>query len=206
MVTQAIKAVTGHDYMMGLIPRFDLDQEVSFGTWYQTLALFLSAAVLAVIAFGKHCCRDRYAWHWTGLAVLFVGLSCDEAVSLHELTDRPLHLALGDSGYLHFPWVFLGLTFALLVFVACWQFLWHLPSRTRWWFLFAGAIYIGGALGMETINGNYVYHHGVNNFTLPMLICAEEVLEMAGIIVFLYALLTYLGEQFPLINVRTGRG
>ena len=47
----------------------------------------------------------------------------------------------------------------------------------------------GGAIGVELIGGRYLELHGVENLTYAMITTVEESLEMAGVIIFIWALL-----------------
>ena len=49
---------------------------------------------------------------------------------------------------------------------------------------------------MEMLGGRSAASHGSDNFVFSMLATAEEALEMIGIILFIYALLNYLEEQY----------
>ena len=90
-----------------------------------------------------------------------------------------------------YAWVVPGLVLVGAVFLLYARFLWRLPPRTRWRFLVAGGLYVGGALGMELLGGKLHTELGYNT---PWYIAAaqlEEVLEMSGVIVFIDALLSY---------------
>jgi hypothetical protein len=79
-----------------------------------------------------------------------------------------------------------------------------LPAQTRRAFVLAGAIYIGGALGMEMIDGLYASLYGEKNLTYAFLTTIEETLEMLGIVVFLHTLLTYLKRYVTTIRISIG--
>ena len=55
----------------------------------------------------------------------------------------------------------------------------------------AGAVYVGGAIGMEMIGGFYQDVYGYD-LTYVLLQTIEEVGEMLGIVIFIYALCYYL--------------
>jgi len=61
-----------------------------------------------------------------------------------------------------------------------------LPARTRTLFLIAGAVYVSGAVVLEMAGGAYASTHGTD-LAYGALASVEEVLEMAGIVVMLYA-------------------
>ena len=66
-------------------------------------------------------------------------------------------------------------------------FLWQYRWRAAGLFLLAGAIYVGGAVGVEHWTGS-----DVNSLHYNMWTTLEEGMEMAGVIVFIYALLDFM--------------
>jgi hypothetical protein len=69
-----------------------------------------------------------------------------------------------------------------------------LPKQPRFYFITAAALYIGGALGMEIIGGVYADFDGQQNLAYALFTNLEEVLEMLGVITFIYGLLHYIGN------------
>ena len=181
---------------------FDLKREGNIPTFFSASTLLLCSALLAIIAFAKKKEDAPYRLHWKALSVIFLSLSLDEAAELHEMTIKPLRSALNASGFLHYTWVILGIVFSLIVVLAYLRFLADLPRKTRNLFLVAGALFIGAALGMEMISGYYFSSYGSQplplsplcNFRLNLakLWAVEELLEMLGIVVFIYALMSYI--------------
>ena len=181
---------------------FGLNREANVPTFYSTFALLLSSAFLAIIAFAKKKENAPYRLHWKVLSVIFLFLSLDEAAHLHEMTIKPLRSALNASGFLLYTWVILGIVFSLIVLLAYLRFLADLPRKSRNLFLVAGALFVGGALGMEMISGYYDSSYVTQPWThsrfcdfhlnLASLRTVEELLEMLGIVVFIYALMSYI--------------
>src|SRR5687767_10100001 len=56
----------------------------SVGTWLTAGVLLLCAGLLLAIAAGARARGDRDAGRWRALAAVFLFLSCDEAVGVHE--------------------------------------------------------------------------------------------------------------------------
>lgn len=79
-----------------------------------------------------------------------------------------------------------------LVFI---KFIIHLDGKTRTMFLVAGVLYVGGAIGFEIIENLYADAYG-QDIMYSMLQNLEEGMEMAGIIVFIAALLGYIGGNY----------
>jgi hypothetical protein len=198
---QVARYIWGYATLGGIILLFDLDEESNVPTWYSATMLLLCAMFLGVIAAAKKKDRDSYAWHWQILAIIFLGLSLDETAGLHEMTIIPLRSMLRASGVLRFTWVVLGAAFVLIFIVAYLRFFMKLPQKTRWLFALGGTLYVGGALGMELIGGYYASLHGQENLTFAMLSTIEEVGEMAGVLTFMYALMSYISTYIREVKI-----
>src|SRR5690606_9323065 len=91
---------------------------------------------------------------------VFLYLSVDEGAALHDRVQLPLREALGATGIWYHTWVVLGVAVVAILGASYIRFLAALPVRTRWGFLVAGALYVGGALGMEMVSGQYATQMG----------------------------------------------
>jgi hypothetical protein len=199
---QFAKYMLGYTTFGGLITLFDLNLEQNVPTWYSTAQLLFCALLLGIIAWDKKNNGDRYAWYWVILTLIFLGLSLDETASLHEMTIKPLRSALKAKGVLHFTWVVPGAVFVLIFTLAYVRLFVELPPKIRWLIGIAGTIYVGGALGMELIGGYYAsFYGGQGNMTFAMLATIEEVCEMTGILIFLYALLLYISTSIKEVKI-----
>ena len=201
---QSFKYFLGHGNGLGFVPLFDLDGEVSVPTWYSSSALLLCSALLAGIALAKRIAGDRYALSWSALWIIFLYLSLDEGAQIHEQSIRPLRSAFNAGGFFYYTWVVPGAAFVFVFVLAYLKFLAHLPTKTRYLFLVAGALYVGGALGMELLGGRHADLYGIYNMSYVMLVTGEEVLEMLGVIVFIYALLSYLSSYLKDLHIHFG--
>ena len=181
----------GHSNVYGLVPLFNLDKEANVPTWYSSTALFVCSILLGIIAFTKKIERDRYRLHWGILSIFFLYLSIDEAAGIHELTMRPLRHLFNLEGIFHFSWVIIGIPLVFIFVIAYAKFLINLPRKIGLLFILSGFLFVGGALGMELISGWYVFTFG-GDMIYWMMTTLEEMLEMIGIAVFIYSLLTYI--------------
>ena len=201
---QFSRHVLGHDVLLGFVRQFNLDAEGNVPAWYASMTLLLSAVLLGVIARAKHLARAPYARHWGLLVLIFVGLSVDEAASLHEMAVHPLRALLRARGVLYFAWVVPGAVFVLAVGLAYLRFLLHLPPAARRGFIVAGGLFVGGALGMELAGGYVAHYHGEGTPLYTAMTTVEECLEMLGIVVFIHALLSYLRMEVGEVRIRFG--
>ena len=89
----------------------------------------------------------------------------------------PYGIAIGVIGLAYLPFVF------------------ELPKETRNHFLLAGVIFVTGAFGVEMLGAREADLYGYETVTYCVLYSLEEMLEMLGIVLFIYALLSYLARQ-----------
>ena len=176
-------------------------EEVTFHTWLSSAGLLLSAVILMLIGIAAYRERKAYARHWIALAFVFLILSVDEVAALHEITANFVRIVMDPQGFLSYPWVVVGLIVSGLLGIAFLRFIVRLPTKTRALVVLAGLTYLGGALGMEMVAANYESLHGAENFGYFMISSTEELMEMLGVAVFLYALLDYARSHFGRIEV-----
>ena len=194
----------GYDDPFEFVSLFDVDSESNIPTWYASSTLLLCSILLASIAYAKKIDSDRYFLHWGGLSIIFLFLSMDEAASIHELAIEPLRSALNAGGFLYYTWVVPGAAFVLIFVLVYLRFLADLPVKTRRLFLVAGIVYVGGALGVELVGGRYADLYGEENFMYALIVTVEEFLEMAGVVVFIFALLSYMSSHLKDVQIHVG--
>jgi hypothetical protein len=181
-------------FVTSIIDLFSVNSEETIPTWYSTLILFVSSMLLAFIAAAKQVNQDPYRRYWVGLAVVFLYLSMDEGAVIHEIFVDPLQAAFDATGYLAFAWQIVAVPMVIIFALLYLRFLLHLQSRTRNLFILAGLLYVGGALVVEAISANRWYLDGGITFQYLAIGTVEELFEMLGVAVFIFALLTYVVE------------
>ena len=87
-----------------------------------------------------------------------------------------------------------GATFALVVAIAFLRFVLALDPGLRRQVMLAGALYVGGALGVELWGASYASVHGLDNVGFMLIATVEETLEMLGQIVLAHALMQSLAR------------
>jgi hypothetical protein len=181
------------DYREDWMDWFNLDRELNFPTWYSTLMIGFCAVLLKIIAVGKKQQSDRYAQDWQLLSLIFLFLAIDEILSIHEILIIPqVSTALQLPWFLHSMWVIPGTIFVIWFFKRYSRFTRHLPSKSRQYFLWAALFYVGGALIMEMVGSYIAEAQGQQHLFYALTTNLEEMLELNGIIVFIYGLLDYL--------------
>jgi hypothetical protein len=172
---------------------FDFDTEGNLPTWFSSILFIISAGLLAVLGAWKRAERDAFARHWKALAATFLFLALDEATSLHERLDDVglLKRALSAGGGLYHPWVAVYAALVVLAAIFLFRFMGSLPRRTRTGFLVAAVLYVSGAVGMEMVGAAHDERSGREDLGYASIATFEETLEMAGALVFIFALLAY---------------
>lgn len=208
VASTAIRVVvhaTGHDYIFGLVRLLYVDQESNVPTLFSVSLLLGAAGLLGIVAVAERKAASPFWRHWGALAVGFVAIAADEFMSLHELLTGPIRgAAAGAMGNLfHYGWIAVGFPLALLLGVAFWRFLGHLPARTRLQFIAAGAMFIGGALVLEALGGVIAASLGPMSVAHSVAATIEEALEMLGVIWFIRELLRYLADNHGNLLVAT---
>jgi hypothetical protein len=208
---------------------FDVGEERSIPTWFESILFLLCSILLAVVAVAKKQRNDRYSLHWGVLTIILLLLSLDEVASIHEAigqqSERLLHAVTGftPGGAISFFWVVPGAIFVFIVLLAYLRFLVNLPRTTRRLFLFAGALFVLGALGIEMLTAQVVSSSGgIANWiesssggmigqgsasAIPTILkglqtSVEEMFEMLGLTAFVYALLAYISSYVEDVSVR----
>lgn len=183
---------------------FSVDRELNVPAFFSMLILVIASALLAIIAYFKSRQHAPYRWHWAILALGFLYMAFDEIGEVHEKLIEPMRAALGgkDLGVFYFAWVVPAIALVGALGFLFLRFWWRLPVRTRALFLIAGCLYLGGAIGVELLDGKYAEIYGKKNLTYMLMSNAEESLEIAGVIAFIYALLDYLANHYKSIELR----
>ena len=180
---------------------FGVSGEGKLPTFYSGVTLLAAAALLGLIS-ARAPARGAFRLHWAALGVIFALMSMDELVSIHELSSRTLRVLLGiTDGPLYQAWVIPAMAFVAFMAVAYVRFLAELPRRSCVLFVAAGLIYVGGALGMEMVGSNYASAHG-RDLAYGVIATLEEVGEMSGIVIFIYALMDHLERLAPESRIR----
>ena len=202
VVGQLSRLYAGRDSLFGLVQLFDLNLERNVPTWYATVSLLLCAVLLAVVARLARRAHRPYVAHWTALAIGFLLLSVEEMLDYHSALKAVSVPGEQARGFLLHAWVVPAAVIALVVAAVYLRFLMHLPARSRRLFVLAGLLYVGGAVGLESVSGQAQELFGRGSAPLALASTLEETAEMAGVLVFVYALLDYLHRAAPVLRLR----
>ena len=207
MAGQILRHVYGKEYAYGFVPMFWMDNENNIPTFFATALLLYAALSLWVLGRALRCAEKPWSGHWLFLAIVFLLLALDEAASLHEMLIGPVQGAVGGtSGIFYFAWIIPALALVAVLGVCYLPFLRAAPRRTRNLMLFAGALYVGGAVGFEMLEGLMLAEGAGPSLTLSTLVMLEETAEMLGVIVLAHAALTHLAAEHVLVELELHTG
>lgn len=201
---QFLKYVFGYtpDKFLAL---FDLSLELNIPTFFSLLLLLFASFLLAGIALLQAKEKNPDVQKWVVLSLGFLYLAYDDGFHVHEDLVAVIRPLLGDGrlGIFYYAWIVpaIPLLFVLALFFR--KFLFRLPPVTRNTFIVAALCYLGGCIGFEMVGGYYdEAHGGFDSLPYNMISTVEEGLEMTGVIVFIYALLEYVGASYGVLRFR----
>ncbi|MDW6020850.1 hypothetical protein SAZ10_03640 [Mesorhizobium sp. BAC0120] len=173
----------------------DVDFERSAFTWVSIISLFVAAVLLFLGAEHAAARRDRFRWHWYALAALFLLASFDEFAGLHEKLSAVLAARMSHSGVLYFAWAAPAGILALIGLASFIPFIRSFPTRLALLMVLSAGLFLGGAVGLEMIGGKIAEVEGVKSLHYRMETNAEEGMELAGTLLFIYVLLAFNEER-----------
>ncbi len=184
------------DHLLGLVPLFDFDMEKNVPTLFSVCLLLVNSALFAAVwNAGRR--NKMSSGSWLFLCAVFLFLSIDELSSVHEHLSVALNLTFHATGFFYFVWVVPYGIAVLLIAATVMPTIWRLSKQIRFWFVLSAVVYVSGALGLEMVGGKYFE---TSNTTFDMVYVTittiEESMEIAGLIILVYALLTLLQHEY----------
>lgn len=158
---------------------------------------FLASVFLAVVGFSALSIKTSQVF-WFTMSFIFLFLGLDEILRINE-TIRG-HSAMGHQNNNPFLYTWIIYFGSALILMGAFFFkpLFQLPRKTLLSFILAGFIFFLGAIGLETVAGQYIWTHQINpemvNVTpeIFVLYSIEEFLEMFGVSFFILSILKFL--------------
>jgi hypothetical protein len=196
IILVALLSLLGHQRTTGVTSQnlhtvfwyFDVGREYNMATWYNSGLWLLLGALAAMIALA----RPAFRGSWWLLAAVALFASVDEYLEVHERLDVPggrlAALLPVDIG---FTWVLLGAPIALAIGLLLLRLVLSLPRRARIGILLGGALFLVGAIGVESLNGRHLAAMDWivdNRYIYGTMV--EELLEMSGIAIALSSLIS----------------
>lgn len=178
---------------------FDLDAEDNIPTYFSSM-LFLFCSVL-LFFIGKAELNQNSKF-WLILSLVFLFLSIEDFIQLHEKFTNIVFSKFHTSGALRFVWIYPALLIVIMAFFYFRKFFFNLPRKTRINFIIAAGLFFTGTFALEFIAGIILSFEGENKSQLFVLLAAiEESLENLGVWFFIHTLLYYLSSIKPKIEI-----
>lgn len=190
-VIQLIAYKTGHHYMRGIVPFFDVDEEINLPTFFSGLILLFASVLLILIFLIKKRRKDKDLFFWIVLSLGFLYMTFDELFMIHERYIGPWQKNLG--GY---EWVIPVGAIIIILSVVLFKYWLRLPNKTRFSFFIAAVLFVGGAIGFELVESYIAKRNGEDNLIYQFVATIQEGLEMFGVTLFIWSLLDYIAENF----------
>ncbi len=175
---------------------FLFDRERNLPTLFNFSLLLANAGFCLLAATLLWRSRDGWRWSWLSLSGILFLMAFDEAAQIHERAGFLGRYLVEPTGALTLSWVVVGALAVGIVGIAYLRFVLALPAPVLRRVFAAAALFVCGALGVEMIAAGYAEVHGIQSTTTyELLATLEESLEMAGMIVFGLAVLTFLRSR-----------
>lgn len=184
----------GHYSVGGLVPLFDVGEVRSVPGFFSTLLAILASGLLLVITLARK--RMALSWKlWAGLTALFILFSLGEYIGIEQPLGRPLRDFLDDRGLLYFAWIIPYGLLAMLMAGIYGRFVLELPNPIRNGILLSATLMLVAGLGFELL-GDWLAatRGGLNVLSRSALYSTQAALQMAGMILFIHALMRYIED------------
>lgn len=182
-------------FIVDIANRFNLDHEISVVTWFSSILAFIVSIIFVLIGMNQQDKAKKNVWRVLSLLLLLI--SVDEIAAAHELLLQGIHIAAGfgeEQTLLANAWLII-VPVLVLGFVILARIIHRgLPNRIFRQIVFAGLIYITGALIVEYLSIPVEKEEIAYKLVL---IPAEEGLEMLGLAMFLSIGLSYINCDLP---------
>ena len=203
----ALKYYAGNDMALGLVPLFDFYEEHNAPTYFSSLNLLLTSALLFAIARLTRAGGSDKGTAWRILAAGFLFMSIDEFADLRIILSKMVKAVAGAHfeavPVLSVAWTIPVAAIVVAVTLYMIPFLLRLKKVYMLNFVLAGAAFVFAAIGFETIEGHHVAQTGgVRDVAFMLMVTAEETMEIFSILYFQYFVLRYINEYHRGVYVR----
>ncbi|WP_146636157.1 hypothetical protein [Nioella nitratireducens] len=155
-------------------------------SWYNTGLLLLNGVFLFVVAALWRRNDRMLARGLTLLGGLFLLMSLDEMVSIHERVGRELGMLLLGREVVYL-WLFPAAVVVVITVAILLPMLWRMPRRVMTIMGISGVVYLLGAMGMEAFGWHLIESRGQWGIDYLFSTWVEESLEITGLTIFLFA-------------------
>lgn len=174
----------------------NFNAEKNIPSTFSSLLHLFASLLLSLVGFSRLNINTSKAF-WFFLSFIFLFLSLDELLRIHEKITGPFSGLMADTGAFIYSWTLYYGIGLLILGVLLLKPLIALPDKTRNQFIIAGGIFVFGAIGMENLAGRYIHSNSIapaDIITHPDILIfstLEETMEMMGVVFFIYAVLRF---------------
>ncbi|MEM9414113.1 MAG: hypothetical protein AAGA29_01385 [Planctomycetota bacterium] len=188
----------------------NLDREMSLPAWFSAMLIAVNGGLMLLAGWVQRRRGERGVLGWLVLGLFFLALSIDEASAVHEVLVDRVRGVMGPyaTGLMFYAWYVPVLALGAILLVGLVPFLRGLPRRTLGLLALSVAVFLAGAVGFESLMGMAVEPTGSDEpplqspgFWFVALVVMEEGLEMLGMALLCYAMLSYLVSRVRLVVV-----
>lgn len=200
---QYLRHVAGHPSAYGLIDLFQIGRSHTVPGFFVTLLQLAMGGLLALVAWTRRL-RGRGRWHlWALLAASVWTMALSHASGLHRLLGRPtLELIGGDGGDAGMAWVLPAAVLTAALGAACAPLVREMPAWFRRTLLLGALLLVAGSIGVDYVGNAYAKLHGRDNLGFQVLEAVETLLEIAGHILWIRALIELVARDGSRIDLR----
>lgn len=173
---------------------FNFDKEKNLPSIFSALILLMASASLLYVSFQTLSFKVSNVF-WRSLSFIFLFLSFDELLRIHEKVGAFTASHVKGDGAFHYEWL---IPYSIILLFLCFTYaksIFALPKQVRNNMIISGILFVGGAVGFEMIGGLYIEKNGLltveaieNSTAIFVLYTIEETLEMLGVAYFIYTL------------------
>jgi hypothetical protein len=181
---------------------FSFDSKISIPTWYSSTLMLICALLLGAIANHSRGKGDRDWVPWGFFALVFLALSLDEVAGIHVRINFMTRYVLQSQAIRYGMYLMIAASVGLVLWV-CRKFFARLPKETRWQ-LSAGSLFYIGSVAIDRFDKRIWREQDFYTVSqTPGLFTAlDELLELVGLVIFIYALLTYIGKTIKELQIK----
>lgn len=170
----------------------NLDSDQSLISFYSGALILIASITTLGVGLCHRRTRSAQAPYWLMLAAVLLYMSMDETISFHEAVGDVLWRRGVVPDFLYFAnWLVFGIPVAIVVGLLFLRFLRMIERPLAARFILAGAIFLGGAIGMEVI-ANLLYMEQAPTALYLLETVVEEGSELIGMTLYAVTVLDRL--------------
>jgi hypothetical protein len=192
VLANVIGLMTGHFSLYGILDLFEFHKERNFPTYFSSVTLLFASMLLFLIYRFYRQRASSDSQYWLALAIIFLLLSIDDLVSVHEMLNESLNTSFVLAGFSDRIWVIPAIIVCVILAAYFIRFYLRLPRRYQWLFGLSALLLIGGSVVLEIVDGYLNASANSPPWLLFISFTVKESMEAVGVLVFLYSLLDYI--------------